>query len=97
MVWLYRSPFPVGGGGILLVQFISPAFARAYKKGGGGSAPCGINPRNNENCGQLYTESVWISNYWEDVNKHVNTVHYCNTLPLLINEHVEQTEYKLKF
>jgi hypothetical protein len=81
MVCLYRSPFPVGGGGILLVQIIHLPSRGLIKRGGGRSAPCGINPRNNENCVQLYTESrvkIWIYNCSKDV--------YIHTLPLLIHE-----------
>ncbi len=45
MVWLYRSPVPVGEEGgyldILLVQIISTCLRRGYKwGGGGGTAPC---------------------------------------------------------
>ncbi len=45
MVWLYRSPIPVGRGGrgILLVQIISTCRRGAYRgEGGGGSAPCDL-------------------------------------------------------
>jgi hypothetical protein len=42
MVWLYRSPIPVGRRGVFyLFKFFLPAFAALR---GGGSAPCGRDP-----------------------------------------------------
>ncbi len=58
MVWLYRSPIPVGRRGVISsVKCFLPAFATLEEKGGGEeeSAPCSINtlpfpPQHCFNC-----------------------------------------------
>jgi hypothetical protein len=43
MVWLYRSPIPVGRRGYFTHFIISTCLRCAYRKGEGGPAPCGYS------------------------------------------------------